>query len=421
MKISPLILKELDELERELQPVYVRFDECALHNQAKVLEGFHTVALESRHFAGTTGYGYDDAGRDALERAFAHVFRGERALVRPGFASGTHAIATAFYGLLRPGDEMVCLTGPVYDTLRPVIGTSGDATGSLADLGIGYHEIAPLPDGAIDVEAAIALLNARPAVRVVYAQRSGGYAWRRALGMDTFSRVVSVLRQAFRNRPLIVVVDNCYGEFTERTEPLENGADLIIGSLIKNPGGGLAPTGAYIVGRAELIERVAGRMTAPGVGAEVGSYAGGYAAFFQGLFLAPSVVCSALKGATLLAAALSRRGYDILPRPGEPRSDIIQAIRFGAEAPLLAFCRAVQAASPVEAHVVPNPWAMPGYQDKIIMAAGTFVQGASIELSADAPIKPPYIAYWQGGLTYEHCKLAVASVCQALDEAKERP
>lgn len=382
-------------------------------NTEKVLRAFQAEQVAARHFMPTTGYGYDDIARDTLERVFARVMGAEDALVRPHIASGTHALAMCLFGLLRPGDTLLSVAGRPYDTLESVIGLGEDnGEGSLKEFGVKYAQVELLDSGAPDI-AAIKNAAADPSVRVVWVQRSRGYAWRPSLTLTDIQAIADCAHSA--NPRALVVVDNCYGEFTQTSEPLCCGADLMAGSLIKNPGGGIAPTGGYVAGKKELVERVACRMTSPGIGREVGSYAGSYAAFYQGLFLAPHVVGEAVKTAILAAHAFSLAGYDVLPAPNSgTRDDIIQAVRLKSPQAVIAFCRGVQAASPVDGHVVPEPWDMPGYTSPVIMAAGTFVQGASIELSADAPIREPYNAYLQGGLTYEHGKLGVISALSAL-------
>ncbi|MGI6192931.1 MAG: aminotransferase class I/II-fold pyridoxal phosphate-dependent enzyme, partial [Christensenellales bacterium] len=374
-------------------------------NQYKVLSAFQSERIALRHFNPTTGYGYDDDGRDALDRVFARCMGAEDALVRPQIVSGTHALALMLFGVLRPGDELLSITGKPYDTLETTIGISGDSLSSLKAMGVAYSQVELGEDGGIDVKASINAIHEK--TKVVHIQRSRGYAWRRALTVAEIGRGIAAIKAAKPH--VIVTVDNCYGEFTTTEEPVAAGADLMAGSLIKNPGGGIAPTGGYIAGRKDLIELVAERLTVPGIGREVGSYAASYAPFYQGLFLAPHVVAGTLKGATLAARVFEKLGFDVLPRWNESREDIIQAVRFFKPEPLIAFCRSIQKASPVDSFVVPEPWDMPGYQCQVIMAAGAFVQGSSIELSADAPIAPPYTAYMQGGLTYEHVKLAVMS------------
>lgn len=402
----------IDRCERDCQPAFERIEAIERGNARKVLAAFQKYEISQRHFAPTTGYGYGDAGRDTLDRVFAEVFKAEAALVRPQIASGTHALALCLHGILRPGDVLVCGAGKPYDTLESVIGISGakgEGEGSLSDFGIGYREV-ELAGGRIDLGALAGALDG--SVRLVLIQRSRGYDWRPSLVLDEIGEAAALVHRAAPGA--LVMVDNCYGEFTDAKEPTEVGADLIAGSLIKNPGGGLAPTGGYVAGRREAVEKVAYRLTCPGIGAEVGSYAAGYQPFFQGLFLAPSVVTQAVKTAVLAARAFERLGYAVHPAFDAPRSDIIQAIRFGAPEPLIAFCRAIQRSSPIDSQAVPEPWDMPGYQDKVIMAAGTFVAGASIELSADAPIRPPYIGYLQGALTYAHGRIAVEDAVRAL-------
>ncbi len=397
--------------EEALEPVFRQIEQTERENLARVLSAFREQRIAARHFAGTNGYGYDDIGREALEKVFAKAMGTEDALVRPSIASGTHALALALYGVLRPGDTMLAVTGRPYDTLESVIGLDegSKGQGSLMELGVRYREL-ELKDNAVDYPALAEALKDR-SVKLCHAQRSRGYAWRPALSVGQIGELASFIHA--RRPDVVLMVDNCYGEFVEDREPGHVGADLLAGSLIKNPGGGLAPTGGYIAGRADLVEKCAYRLTSPGIGREVGSYACGYGPFFQGLFLAPHAVAQALRGAALAGEVFSRLGYAVSPEPGEKRGDIIQAVRFGTEEKLVRFCQAIQFASPVDSFVTPEPWAMPGYQDKVIMAAGTFVAGASIELSADAPIRPPYIGYLQGGLSYAHVRLA-------LQEAVER-
>jgi cystathionine beta-lyase family protein involved in aluminum resistance len=400
----------IERCDAECRPAFDRVECVERSNTRKVLSAFRKHEISQRHFAPSTGYGYGDVGRDALDRVFADLFGCEAALVRPQIASGTHALALCLQGLLRPGDTLLCGAGRPYDTLESVIGISGEAgSGSLRDYGIGYRE-APLAEGRMDLNALARSMD--ESVKLVLLQRSRGYDWRPSLTLAEISEAAALVHRA--NPSALVMVDNCYGEFTDTKEPTEVGADLIAGSLIKNPGGGLAPTGGYVAGKREAVERVAYRLTCPGIGAEVGSYAAGYQPFFQGLFMAPGAVAQAVKTAILAARAFSQLGYAVHPAWDAPRSDIIQAIRFGAPAGLIAFCQAIQKTSPVDSQAVPEPWDMPGYQDPVIMAAGTFVAGASIELSADAPIRPPYIGYLQGALTYAHGRIAVESAVRAL-------
>lgn len=403
----------LDSAERTLFQRFLALEETERTNFARVMEAFRAEHVAVRHFAPTTGYGYGDDGRDALERIFARIFGCEDALVRPSIASGTHALALCLFGLLRPGDVLVAGSGKPYDTLESVIGLTGDAgQGSLREYGIGYAQV-DLKDDDVDLPALLQALK-DPRAKVVALQRSRGYDWRASLTVERLGEVAQAVHAA---RPdVVVMVDNCYGEFVCDKEPTHLGCDIAVGSLIKNPGGGLAPTGGYLVGRADLVEKCACRLTSPGIGREVGSYLGGYDRFYQGLFLAPHVVSQAVKGAMLAAAVFTQLGLAVSPGPEDPRSDIIQAIRFEDPEKLIAFCQGIQYASPIDSHVTPEPWDMPGYQDPVIMAAGTFVSGASIELSADAPIRAPYIGYMQGGLTLAHVRYALEHVLRHLSD-----
>lgn len=397
---------------RELENTFRRVDTAASLHQARVLKAFQDNEVAARHFGGSTGYGYGDEGREKLNRVYADVFGTQDAIVSPLIMSGTHAIAEALFGLLRPGDEMVCVTGEPYDTLQPVL---RGASGSLTDFQIRCRTV-PLKDGQIDSAAAESAVG--PDTRLVYLQRSTGYDLRPAFTTAQLGTAIQLLRRRFPEA--IYMVDNCYGEFVNAVEPTAVGADIMAGSLIKNPGGGLAPTGGYIAGRRDLIEMVGSRYAAPGVAREIGSYAPGYLAFFQGLFLAPHTVAQALKGVVLAAKVFSDLGFPVSPAPDAERGDITQTIIFNDPAALTAFVRGVQRAAPVDAHVVPYPWDMPGYTDQVIMAAGTFVQGASLEYTADGPMRPPYAAYLQGGLTYEHAFVAtVLAVKAVLDRAAE--
>ena len=403
----------LDSAERTLSQRFLALEETERTNFARVMDAFRAEHVAVRHFVPTTGYGYGDDGRDALERIFARIFGCEDALVRPSIASGTHALALCLFGLLRPGDVLVAGSGKPYDTLESVIGLTGDAgQGSLREYGIGYAQV-DLKDDDVDLPALLQALK-DPRAKVVALQRSRGYDWRASLTVERLGEVAQAVHAA---RPdVVVMVDNCYGEFVCDKEPTHLGCDIAVGSLIKNPGGGLAPTGGYLVGRADLVEKCACRLTSPGIGREVGSYLGGYDRFYQGLFLAPHVVSQAVKGAMLAAAVFTQLGLAVSPGPEDPRSDIIQAIRFEDPEKLIAFCQGIQYASPIDSHVTPEPWDMPGYQDPVIMAAGTFVSGASIELSADAPIRAPYIGYMQGGLTLAHVRYALEHVLRHLSD-----
>ena len=398
------------QAESDCEKAFARVEDIERVNTRRVIRAFQEYRVAGRHFAPTTGYGYDDIGRDTLSKLFAFVFETEDALVRPQIASGTHALALCLYGVLRPGDEMLAAAGKPYDTLEEVIGIAGKAgNGSLRDFGVGYREVALREDGDIDIDGVLGDLA--PSVKLVLIQRSRGYDWRPSLSVEQIDAAIKAIH---RLRPdVCVMVDNCYGEFTDAREPC---ADLLAGSLIKNPGGGLAPTGGYVAGKREYVEKVACRLTSPGIGAEVGSYAGSYQPFYQGLFLAPHTVAQAVKSAILAARAFELLGFAVNPAWDAPRNDIIEAIRFDDAEKLIAFCQAIQMCSPVDAEAVPEPWDMPGYQDPVIMAAGTFVSGASIELSADAPIRAPYIGYLQGALTYAHGRLGIEGAIARLVE-----
>lgn len=403
--------------ERTLTAQFCRADAVEAVAQQRVLEAFQAERVSARHFAPTNGYGYDDIGRDTLDRVFARALMAEAALVRPQIASGTHAIYLAVAGAARAGDTVLSATGKPYDTLEQAFGLRGDAPGSLAGMGVRFREIA-LKDDAIDVDAVCAALNDDPSARIVFLQRSRGYSWRNAIGIGQLARAIGRIREA--RADAVVIVDNCYGEFTEAREPSCIGADLVAGSLIKNPGGGLAPTGGYVTGRADLVDAAAQRLTIPGLGAEVGSYESSYRPFYQGLFLAPHVTAQCVKTALLFARVFESLDYETMPSSREERSDIIQAIRFDGAEELLYFCRAVQAAAPIDSFVLPEPWDMPGYQHPVVMAAGTFVQGATTELSADAPMREPYTAYVQGALTYAHGRLAAMLCADAIVSKQAR-
>ena len=405
--------KLIERAERIAAPYFARIERTAEWNQAKVIEAFQKHRVSDYHLHSSTGYGYNDRGRELLDAVYADVFGAEAALVRPHFASGTHAISTALFGVLRPGDHLLYITGTPYDTLHKVIGSEEDGTGSLRDMGISYSETPLLEDGSVNwdlVEQSIT-----PRTKVIGIQRSRGYAWRSSFTVHQIAEMVQRIR-AIRE-DLIIFVDNCYGEFTEKLEPTEVGVDLMAGSLIKNPGGGLAHTGGYIAGTKRCVELAAYRHTVPGLGGEVGSMLGATALIYQGLFLAPHAVGQALKGSVFAAALFRELGFDTSPSPEAVRSDIIQAIRFHSGEDLIAFVQGIQQASAIDAHVVPEPWEMPGYEHPVIMAAGTFIQGGSLELSADAPIREPYIAYVQGGLTYAHAKIGILT---AIDRMVQR-
>ncbi len=388
--------------EEELAPRFREIDETALYNQQKTLQAFIDHRIGANHFNPTTGYGYDDAGRDALDAVYAQVFGSEDALVRHNIVNGTHCLAIALFAVLRPGDTLLAVTGKPYDTLEEVIGISGEGGGSLKEFGVNYAEV-PLVGGRPDYEGIGRAL--KPGVKAVIIQRSKGYDWRDSIGVEEIGRIIRLVREI--SPETVCIVDNCYGEFTERLEPTQVGADLAVGSLIKNPGGGLAQTGGYIAGREKYVRLAAFRQTCPGLGKEVGATLGQNRFMYQGLFMAPHAVAQSLKSAALCAGIMEKLGFEVNPRPLDPRRDIIQAVKFGSEEKLVKFIQAIQCASPVDSFALPLPWDMPGYRHQVIMAAGTFVSGASVELSADAPIKPPYVGFVQGGLTYESAKIAI--------------
>ena len=399
-------------IEEELRERFAGIDAVAEYNQMKVIRGMQVNRVSDIHFAATTGYGYNDLGRDTLEDVYASVFHGESALVRPQLISGTHALHVALSGNLRPGDELLSPVGKPYDTLEEVIGIR-DSVGSLKEYGVTYRQVDLLEDGSFDYEGIEKALNDR--TKLVTIQRSKGYATRPTLSVARIGELIAFIKR--RKPEVICMMDNCYGEFGEKKEPTDVGADMIVGSLIKNPGGGLAPIGGYIVGKMECVDKASYRLSAPGLGKEVGASLGINQQLYQGLFLSPTVVAGALKGAVFAANVYERLGFGVVPDGREPRHDIIQAITFGTPEGVIAFCKGIQAAAPVDSFVTPEPWDMPGYDSPVIMAAGAFVQGSSIELSADGPIKPPYAVYFQGGLTWYHAKLGILkSLQQLLDD-----
>ena len=402
------------QAEQDCQPVFAAMEASELRNTRRVLDAFHAEDVAARHFAPTTGYGYDDIGRDTLERIFARLFHAEAAIVRPSIACGTAALSLCLFGLLRPGDHLLSATGAPYDTMQTVIGVTGNAPGNLKEMKVDYSQVEMTADQqAIDVDGVLAAL--RPNTRVVLIQRSRGYAWRASLLPRDMAALITRVHAL---RPdVFIMVDNCYGAFTCEDEPTFFGADVCVGSLIKNAGGGLAPTGAYLAGTQKAIARIEGSLTAPGLGREVGSYAASYQPFYQGLFMAPHTVVQALKTSVLAARVFALLGMKTTPAFDAPRSDIIQAIELGSPEGMVAFCRGIQAASPIAGSAVPEPWEMPGYQDKVVMAAGTFVSGASIELSADGPMRAPYTIYMQGGLTYAHGKIALVEALEKMAQA----
>ena len=404
----------IKQAESSLEKTIARIDAMEESGTRRVLQAFQTHEIAYRHFAPTTGYGYDDVGRDTLERVFADLFGTEKAIVRPQIASGTHAISLCLFGLTLPGDHILSATGRPYDTLEDIIGIDESKTpvGSLKEMGVSYSEVELAPEGGIDLDAVERAI--RPNTTLVIAQRSRGYAWRPSLMPEAFEPLARMLHE--RHPGVRLMVDNCYGEFVQEKEPSHYGADVCVGSLIKNPGGGLAPTGGYIVGRADAVERISYRLTAPGIGLEVGSYAGSYQPFYQGLFMAPHTVAQALKTACLAARVFEMLGMTTTPPADENRADIIQAIQMGTPERLVAFCQGIQMASPIDSMALPEPWDMPGYTDQVVMAAGTFVAGASVELSADAPMREPYTCYMQGGLTFAHGRIALARALERMVE-----
>ncbi|MCR5640866.1 MAG: methionine gamma-lyase family protein [Lachnospiraceae bacterium] len=401
-----------ERILEELAPRFAEIDATAEYNQLKVIGAMQENRVSAECFNQSSGYGYNDLGRDTLEAVYASCFHAEAALVRPQITCGTHALALALMSNLRPGDELLSPVGKPYDTLEEVIGIR-PSKGSLAEYGITYRQVDLLEGGAFDYEGIRAAIHEK--TKMVTIQRSKGYQTRPSFGVEQIGELIAFVK---RIKPdVIVMVDNCYGEFVERMEPIDVGADMMVGSLIKNPGGGLAPIGGYIVGTKECVENAAYRLTSPGLGKEVGASLGVMQSFFQGFFLSPTVVSSALKGAIFAANIYERLGYHVVPNGSEDRHDIIQAIEFLSAEGLCAFCEGIQAAAPVDSYVTPEPWDMPGYDSQVIMAAGAFVQGSSIELSADGPLRPPYAAYFQGGLTWYHAKLGILMSLQKLYEA----
>lgn len=411
LNISKEVFDFCNQTEKELASRFKAIDEVAELNQLKVLYGMQQNRVSDSHFAATTGYGYNDLGRDTLESVYATIFNAESALVRPQLISGTHALTVALFGNLRPGDEILSPVGKPYDTLEGVIGIR-KTNGSLKEYGVSYEQVDLLPDGKFDYES---IKNAiKKNTKLVTIQRSKGYTLRPTLSVEQIGELITFVKTI--KPDIICMVDNCYGEFVQKIEPVEVGADLVVGSLIKNIGGGLAPIGGYIVGKENYVEAAANRLTAPGLGKEVGATLGLNQSFYQGLFLAPQVVAAALKGALFTANVFERLGYQAIPAAEEERYDIVQAINMESPEGVIAFCKGIQSAAPVDSFVVPVPWDMPGYDAPVIMAAGAFVQGSSIELSADAPMKPPYTVFCQGGLTWHHAKFGTVKAVQSLVE-----
>ncbi len=408
--IDPILLERAEKAEEKVQPYFKKAEDIAFYNQRKVLKAFRDNKVSDFHLTGTTGYGYDDSGRDTLEQVYADVFGAERCLVRGQIVSGTHAIAISLFGVLRPGDELMYITGEPYDTLASIVDGGEEDTGSLKDYGIDYQHIDLLEDGSVDFEKVEKQISDK--TRVIGIQRSKGYSDRPSFTIAEIDEMVRRVRQM--KEDVIIFVDNCYGEFVETMEPTELGVDLMAGSLIKNPGGGLVRTGGYVAGKEELVERCAYRMTSPGLGSESGASLDTLLEMYQGFFLAPHVVSQAVKGAIFTSALLEDFGMTTTPHYTAERTDLIQSVSFDTPEQMIGFCQMIQENSPINAHYTPVPSYMPGYTDDVIMAAGTFIQGSSIELTADGPIRPPYTAYVQGGLTYEHVKAAVLASVEKL-------
>lgn len=393
---------QIEEIEKKLEKPFKHFENVALINQKKVLDALQAERVSTRHFSGTTGYGYDDVGRDTLGRVFARVFNAESAIVSPNITCGSHAIAIVLFGLLRPNDEMLSIAGKPYDTLdETIFGVKDEDRGSLKDLGVKYSQIDLVEDKLNFAEIEKQIKQKQP--KMVFLQRSRGYNWRNAISVADIQKCVEITKKVSSNS--VFVVDNCYGEFIDTIEPTDVGVNVIVGSLIKNPGGGLVSTGAYIAGDKKYVDMISYRFTSPSLSTEVGSYEKGYREFYQGLFLAPSTVCNAVKGAYLIGEVMTQKGYEVMPKSDEIAGDIIKSIKFNNSEKMIKFIQNIQKFSPIDSDAIPMPWDMPGYLDPIIMAAGTFVSGASIELSSDGPVKAPYVAYFQGALTYEHAKI----------------
>jgi cystathionine beta-lyase family protein involved in aluminum resistance len=413
LKNGGVLYPLVQEVEIQVRPIHQEMEERIDKNQFRVLKSFQNHRVSDSHFIPTTGYGYDDNGRETLEKIYADVFGGEAGLVRPQIISGTHAISIALFGVLRPGDELLYITGRPYDTLEEIVGIRGSGIGSLKEFGISYRSVSLTNEGRVDFEEVAKQI--KPATKMIGIQRSKGYATRPSFTVDEIGEMIRLVKEI--KSDVVVFVDNCYGEFVEEQEPCHVGADLIAGSLIKNPGGGIAKTGGYIVGKQKWVDACSYRMTSPGIGAEAGASLYSLQEMYQGFFLAPHVVGQALKGAVFTAAILEKLGMNSEPKWNMKRTDLIQSVQFDDREKMVAFCQAIQYASPINSHVTPYPSYMPGYEDDVIMAAGTFIQGASIELTADGPIRPPYVAYVQGGLTYSHVKMAI---CIALDNLIEK-
>ena len=413
LNMSKKVVDLAIEVEMLLKDQFTKIDEIREFNQYKVLTAMQKHRLSDSHFGGSTGYGYGDSGRETLDRVYADIFGAEDALVRAQIVSGTHALALCLFGILRPDDEFLAVTGKPYDTLDNIIGLGEKhLPGSLKDFGVIYKQVDLDEKGKVNFEELSKKINSKTKLALI--QRSTGYAWRPSLSLEDIEYIIKYIKVI--NPETVCMVDNCYGEFIDFREPTQVGADIIAGSLIKNPGGGIAPTGGYVAGREDLVEMAAGRLIAPGIGKECGATLGVNRLFFQGLFVAPHVVAEATKGAVFCSKLFSKLGYEVNPEYNAKRSDIIQAVKFGSSEALIAFCQGIQKGSPVDSFVSPEPWDMPGYNDKVIMAAGGFVSGSSIELSADAPLREPYIAYLQGGLTYDHVKIGILFALKNLSD-----
>lgn len=401
--IDEKVLEQINKAEEQIKPYFEKLDDVMAYNQYKVLAAFQKNKIADRHFAWNTGYGYDDPGREAIEKVFSDTFHTEASLVRTQIVNGTHALSITLLGLLRPGDQLIYCSGGPYDTLEEVIGIRGDGMGSLKDYGVDYDQVELLNDGKIDIEGVLSKITDK--TKVVTVQRATGYGWRKAITIDEIEKWATAVHEKYPH--VITMVDNCYGEFLDTKEPTDVGVDVMAASLIKNPGGGMALSGGYVTGKKELIDKIAYRLTCPGIGGECGLTFGQTRQMLQGFFTAPKVVNGAVKGAILCGQVYKNLGYMVCPEPEETRSDIIQAVRLNTEEALVAFCQGIQSASPIDSYVLPLPWDMPGYESKVVMAAGAFVQGSSIELSADGPAREPFNVYFQGGLTYEASKIGV--------------
>lgn len=404
--INDTVINLYEKALEDLKDQFEKYNQIREYNQLKVLEAFQRERISESHFTNSSGYGYGDIGRDDLDKVYADVFNTEAALVRPHFVNGTHALGTALFGNLRPNDTMLSICGLPYDTLHGIIGINGEENiGSLKEYGVKYKQIDLTSDGKVDLEKIKEVLKKDSTIKLVHIQRSTGYGWRNALKVSEIGEAINVVKSI--NKDIICFVDNCYGEFIDIIEPTDVGADLIAGSLIKNIGGGIAPAGGYIAGRKEFVDQASYRLTVPGIGGECGATFGLMRQLFQGLFMAPHIAIEALKGALFCSRIMELAGFEVLPKYNDDRSDIIQSIKFNDKEKLIQFCKGIQVGSPIDSFVQCEPWDMPGYEDQVIMAAGAFVQGASIELSADAPIREPYIAYLQGGITFDHAKIGI--------------